>query len=247
MQPCVDNRVLNLLPMRHILLFACIAASLYAGAQLPEKGPVSGCSIQLTVYHADGTNEIVAEAISDVSPYHTGTTDTTVYTLEDADTLVADFYIIDYTIPALPFHEALIYGNPVCDTIMNGYSSVGNGTPYWNRIWSFADSAMFTFYFDIPGGHPLHVVKLIRKQSSAATQNESIAVFPNPASGDIYIRLPDDLSAELVLMDASGRQVKSWKSNESYTLDLSPFQPGNYLLRILIDGNATTFRVQKIE
>jgi hypothetical protein len=176
-----------------------------------------------------------------------GPVDTTLYALADEDSLVARFFIISAFIP-LSLHDELVYGDPVYDTVITGYSSVGGGTPFHERKWSFSDSAIFTFYVDTPD-NPIYFVKLTR-QPQLVIEEESvlpIAVFPNPVSNDINIWLPIDLSAELSLTDASGRLVKAWKRSESHTLDLSSLQSGNYLLRILIDGKATTFRVQKIE
>lgn len=239
--------------MRTVLILTFIAMSCYTLAQSPEKGGSPASRVMLTVYHADGTNEIVSMAISDPSLYHTGITDTTVYTLDATDTLVADFFMINYSIPDWPFHEELVYGDPIVDTSISGHTSMGGGdAPYYHKIWSFTDSAMFSYYFVTPDHYtiPLHVVQLIYNQLPAVVTEEEpplpIAVFPNPSSGDLYIQLPADLSAELSLTDASGRQVKAWKCNESYTLDLSPFESGNYVLRIVIDGKVRTFRVEKV-
>lgn len=63
-------------------------------------------------------------------------------------------------------------------------------------------------------------------------ENE-LAIFPNPASDHIRIEFPDSaIGEQLVLFDATGRMVDTWRIDRSKTqLDLSQFGSGSYVLK----------------
>jgi hypothetical protein len=63
---------------------------------------------------------------------------------------------------------------------------------------------------------------------------ESITVYPNPASGVVYVNIPDQfLPGSLEVYDLSGRQLLhiQLNNNGKIELDLSGFQGGSYIMR----------------
>lgn len=237
--------------MRSILLLTFVTATFSVFAQSVEKGNPSFCVARLTIHHVDGSSNDIGEFHSDILSYQDGTADTITYELQDSESLTASFYILSPFINPTQFHEELIYGTLVSDTIIEGYSSLGGGTPTWNKFWDFADTALFTFFVnETLNPNPIHVVKLTRKPSEPLLVADQtilpISVFPNPTSNNVYIQLPN-VSTDLSLVDASGRELKTWKSSVSHELDLSAFQSGNYFLRIVADGKASVFKLQKVD
>lgn len=238
--------------MRSILLLTFLTTTFFTFAQSIEKGNPSYCQFRLTVHHADGSSENIENLQADVTSYFSGIVDTIVYVLEDDETVTADFYIVSPFISSTQFHEELIYGLPVSDTTIDGYTSVGGGTPTWNRTWDFADSALFTFF--LYGGavsNPIHTVKLTRTPQAPLLVNDQsvlpISIFPNPAADHIYIQIPDDHPMKLLLVDATGRELKSWENNVSHSLDLTAFQSGSYFIHVVSNGKVSVFKVEKVE
>ena len=76
-------------------------------------------------------------------------------------------------------------------------------------------------------------------ESLAANQ---VKVFPNPASN--YIKIEADsfwLGSEILLTDAQGKEIKTWKSWNGMELDLSNIPSGLYLIEL----NSTDQKTQK--
>jgi hypothetical protein len=239
--------------MRSILTSLFIFAASCLFGQSSEKGCFYNSFFKLEVYHADGTGETIKYLSTFLPGPSVSMADTIRYVLEDQDSVVADFELSDNFIqggydPTWPFLEQLIYGDPVYDW-MYQYQSNSN---YYRRIWTFKDSAMFSFTTRF-NGSPSHVIKLIKKPAPPAVVEEVeeavnplIAVFPNPTTTDIFVQLPDGFPAALSLTDAAGRLVKVWNADGSHTVDLSAFQSGSYMLRITGNGQISSFRIQKI-
>ena len=65
-------------------------------------------------------------------------------------------------------------------------------------------------------------------------------LYPNPASDVVFVRMPANVSGDLVLLDASGRElrrVSGIRSSAVVPVDLGGLSPGTYVLRI--SGDAT--------
>jgi hypothetical protein len=77
-----------------------------------------------------------------------------------------------------------------------------------------------------------------------------ISIYPNPVSGTLYLRTSPGASSGIKtvwLSDPEGRCVferTTGGSSHEMTVDVSPFAPGFYLVRImLVDGTMTNARV----
>ena len=80
--------------------------------------------------------------------------------------------------------------------------------------------------------------------------SNSIQVFPNPATTYSNIQLPDSYDeARIIVSDLNGRTVFEQKlegGNPSYSIDVSTWQSGMYLIQVQMDGRVTTHKLQVI-
>jgi len=73
------------------------------------------------------------------------------------------------------------------------------------------------------------------------------ALYPNPASSQVYIESPGEMQ-QILLYDFSGRQVATWPvSGKQATLNVEPFQRGTYvvLIRSELGLSSNTLILQK--
>jgi type IX secretion system substrate protein len=74
--------------------------------------------------------------------------------------------------------------------------------------------------------------------------DRAVKVFPNPATTDANIQLPAEYQQALLLVsDLSGRTVFEQRlesGSPNYTLDVTSWQSGMYLVQVLLDGRVTT-------
>jgi hypothetical protein len=73
------------------------------------------------------------------------------------------------------------------------------------------------------------------------------ALYPNPASAQVYIESPGEMQ-QILLYDFSGRQVATWPvSGKQATLNVEPFQRGTYvvLIRSELGLSSNTLILQK--
>lgn len=85
--------------------------------------------------------------------------------------------------------------------------------------------------------------------TTAYHENE-INIYPNPASSTIYIELPQNISAAtLVMYDMHGKQVlqKDNVKTGIYTIHLSDYPTGFYVLRLSSNNNVWYKKISKIE
>ena len=75
---------------------------------------------------------------------------------------------------------------------------------------------------------------------------ENIRVFPNPSQGKVYVRTESQPVRELQVLDMFGRVLshRSMAENE-FTVDLSGYAPGAYILRMVTDKGVETSRIIK--
>jgi hypothetical protein len=78
---------------------------------------------------------------------------------------------------------------------------------------------------------------------------DDISVTPNPASDKILISTVDDKIVEILsIYDLSGKlimQTENMKNIPDYTIDVSKYSPGTYILQIKCDGKTSTKKLVK--
>ena len=70
-----------------------------------------------------------------------------------------------------------------------------------------------------------------------------LRVYPNPAQGQLHMRLPDGESAEVSLHDAVGRVVQQQLLPHSGPIDVSSLPKGIYLVKVSQGGIVETEKV----
>lgn len=73
-------------------------------------------------------------------------------------------------------------------------------------------------------------------QSISEAELPQIALFPNPATNEVYLRSSISTEANISIMDLAGRTVKAnqrkWLSHAGSTLDISSLNNGTYLVNV---------------
>lgn len=70
---------------------------------------------------------------------------------------------------------------------------------------------------------------------------KSLEMYPNPAKGSVYFKL--ETSAQISILDLSGKEVKTATINTSGSINLTGINNGVYLIRIETDTETTTKRL----
>jgi len=72
-------------------------------------------------------------------------------------------------------------------------------------------------------------------QSAGKDEQDKAEVYPNPASDNLFIGVPED--SEIILVGLNGQSVveKSIHANKMLTIDISNYAPGIYILKIYND------------
>ncbi len=78
----------------------------------------------------------------------------------------------------------------------------------------------------------------VSTEESLALDN-SIHVFPNPASDHIYLQTDNNNSGDLEILSLSGITVKKAKLSTNQKIDISELSPGIYILKIEQEGKQT--------
>jgi hypothetical protein len=82
-------------------------------------------------------------------------------------------------------------------------------------------------------------------QVSATSHGKATTMFPNPASGRIYIQLSASFqSASLRILDLTGRQIlhQELQDAESW-IDMQGVPPGVYMFNVEVDQNFETHKI----
>ena len=88
--------------------------------------------------------------------------------------------------------------------------------------------------------YSMNVMKEVSVGTAEDELKRSIYLFPNPASGEINIVLPDNNQTSRVkILNIYGQTVYSSQVYQSLMIDISPFPSGHYC--ILIDGQVARF------
>ena len=238
--------------MHTILSVIFVMVAITLSAQAPEKGYENFCGVLVKLHHADGSDDILLQEISTPIPSdYQGAADSIFCELGEGESVSAVFELgndVGYTgyDASWPLHEEIIYGTPVSEYLEVGHTSLGGDSYY--HSWSFTDSAEFSVKLHMLG-NPTHVVRLTKKATLALEKPATLqlAVFPNPFASNVYLQLPGESNASVLLTDAAGREVRRIECSASQYLDLSDFPAGSYILSVSTSGEASSFRIQKID
>ncbi|MEK7253944.1 MAG: T9SS type A sorting domain-containing protein, partial [Bacteroidota bacterium] len=64
-------------------------------------------------------------------------------------------------------------------------------------------------------------------------ENGAVAVFPNPASGKVFIQTNGEILSKINLFSLDGRLLKTWQaSGEAVEISLDEFSAGMYFLKM---------------
>jgi PKD repeat protein len=71
--------------------------------------------------------------------------------------------------------------------------------------------------------------------------NLDVKLFPNPASTELFVVLPEGISAQVRLLSADGKALLLLQNNGSntYTANLKDIAPGMYLIEVVSNGKTT--------
>lgn len=74
---------------------------------------------------------------------------------------------------------------------------------------------------------------------------EQVVVYPNPVSNTLNVTLPNVIQSSYILMDVSGRKLKSGSFSNSVSIDMGEMPSGIYTLRIQSEGQTIYKKMQK--
>jgi hypothetical protein len=76
-------------------------------------------------------------------------------------------------------------------------------------------------------------------------QISGMTVYPNPASNQLFIRFPFFGNYQIAVESISGQNIRSAVivSGSDFTMDVSQFRPGIYVIQILHDGHSETNKI----
>jgi len=79
--------------------------------------------------------------------------------------------------------------------------------------------------------------------------NKEIKIYPNPVKTNLTVNISgydQDLKGEYFLFDAQGKMILHDKLNtESFQINMSSYAVGNYIMRIVINEESTTWEILK--
>ncbi len=91
---------------------------------------------------------------------------------------------------------------------------------------------------------PSNVVSIIVTDINELVSNP-VTLYPNPTDGKFKIEFANDITAEVVIMDITGKDVYSTTMNKSVDINVSSFQKGMYFVRIL-DATSNNVLIKKL-
>lgn len=86
------------------------------------------------------------------------------------------------------------------------------------------------------------------ENGSGQNQNWDVKLFPNPASTELFVVLPEGITGEVRLLSVDGKELLRLQNNGSntYTANLKDFAPGMYLIEV-VGNDKTTKRMQFVK
>jgi hypothetical protein len=128
-------------------------------------------------------------------------------------------------------------------------------------FFSFSISAQKVVYeYDNAGNRIARTVVLPKMQSAnkamkdttfykEALGNKEITLYPNPVKTNLNVSISgyeENSTGECVLFDMQGKLILRQKINaREFQIDMSAYNSGNYIMRISVDGEQTTWKVVK--
>ena len=138
-----------------------------------------------------------------------------------------------YDTTALPNQYALQWyksSNPIPGETGIWYCSKSNG--YYGLVVTDLETGCTSSYFNLVQYNPAYDCTV----STDAPATPGLAVYPNPASGEIYVNVPAAAKEGIVcIYDQIGRQVltTSWTDEQRIRLDVSALGEGAYWLEVM--------------
>lgn len=136
----------------------------------------------------------------------------------------------------------------VADGSISANALGGSGAPY-SYVWSTGDTGSmlsnvpagtYTLTVTDAGGCSNTFVYGLFNTGVGEMSQSDVAVYPNPADEVLNVRFTANESAQVLLLDVSGRVVLTHQGNATdVRLDVSDLNPGVYLMRITFDSGAT--------
>lgn len=141
------------------------------------------------------------------------------------------------------FNASHQYAGPGTYTVcLIGYTCYPNAST--NTIDTCASRYCQTITVGSGGG------KRLAGTDSGETDNSDVEVklFPNPASTELFVVLPEGISAQVRLLSADGKELLLLQNNGSntYTANLKDIASGMYLIEVVSNGK-TTKRMQFVK
>ncbi|HRH35880.1 MAG TPA: T9SS type A sorting domain-containing protein, partial [Catalimonadaceae bacterium] len=87
-------------------------------------------------------------------------------------------------------------------------------------------------------------VTSLSKPKPGPLKNETLAPWPNPTGGTLYLKQHFD-NAEVRLYNLAGKEVGQYNIHFGQPIDVSAFLAGVYLYRAVIDGKAFSGKIIK--
>lgn len=74
---------------------------------------------------------------------------------------------------------------------------------------------------------------------------QNVNIYPNPVQNELFIQIEEGQVMEMVILDYSGRIVKSIANNNAGSVDVSELKQGSYLLKVSTEKGTSTKRFIK--
>ena len=126
--------------------------------------------------------------------------------------------------------------------------------PYWSAAQSFS------YAYDNAGNRVSRTLVVGTPQAAGrhdkdsviyheVLANKEISLYPNPVTTNLTVNVKgynQDAGGEYYLFDMQGKVLlHNTMRIESFQIDMSAYAVGNYIMRIVLDGESTTWKVIK--
>lgn len=136
------------------------------------------------------------------------------------------------------YSKVIVLGS---DSPIETTPSIGESTLFWPSAMSFDGEHLWVGEYKFSGRILRYTIPTsltgTREAIPGKNEVENIEVYPNPASNEIYISIPDKINEEIEvsLFDCRGENLKNWHFNTSnfQTIKLNKISAGIYQMRIV--------------
>ncbi len=126
--------------------------------------------------------------------------------------------------------------------------------PYWSAAQSFS------YAYDNAGNRVSRTIILNQPQAvnkqindsvyyQEVLANKAIRLYPNPVKSTLTITLSGydkNIKGEFFLFDIQGKTISyNTLKSESFEIDMSGYSTGNYIMRLVINNETTTWKIIK--